>query len=54
MKYFTKHYFWNGELATVFMCALLAFSVYGLRRSHYEVFLTLHIAFSIIVLLTMY
>ncbi|KAF1968416.1 ferric-chelate reductase-like protein [Bimuria novae-zelandiae CBS 107.79] len=53
-KYLTKHYFWNGELATVFMCALLAFSVYGIRRSHYEIFLTLHIVFSVIVLLTMY
>jgi len=36
------------------MCALLAFSVYGLRRSHYEVFLIIHIAFSIAVLLTMF
>ena len=36
------------------MCALLAFSVYGLRRSHYETFLSLHISLSAIVILTMY
>lgn len=53
-KYLHKHYFWNGELATILMCALLAFSVYGLRRSHYEIFLTLHILVSVFVLLTMY
>jgi NAD(P)H-flavin reductase len=34
------------------MCAILAFSVYGLRRSHYEIFLITHILFSVIVLLT--
>ncbi|OAF99372.1 ferric-chelate reductase [Paraphaeosphaeria sporulosa] len=54
VRYLHKHYFWNGELATVLMCALLAFSVYGLRRSHYEIFLTLHIICSIFVLVTMY
>jgi predicted ferric reductase len=36
------------------MCAILAFSVYGLRRSHYEIFLITHILFSVIVLLTMF
>ncbi|KAF1961944.1 ferric-chelate reductase-like protein [Byssothecium circinans] len=53
-KYLHKHYFWNGEIATLFMCLLLIFSVYGLRRSHYEIFLTLHIGLSVIALLTMY
>ncbi|KAJ4298240.1 hypothetical protein N0V90_006139 [Kalmusia sp. IMI 367209] len=53
-RYLTKHYFWNGELATIFMCALLAFSVYGLRRSHYEIFLTLHIIFSVIIVTFLY
>ncbi|KAF2641167.1 ferric-chelate reductase [Massarina eburnea CBS 473.64] len=53
-KYLHKHYFWNGEITTISMCLILAFSVYGLRRSHYEVFLALHIILSIIVLLTMY
>jgi NAD(P)H-flavin reductase len=36
------------------MCAILAFSVYGLRRSHYELFLIIYILFSVIVLLTMF
>lgn len=53
-KYLGRHFFWNGEVATIFMCALLACSVYGFRRSNYEVFLTLHIILSIFVLLTMY
>jgi predicted ferric reductase len=54
MKYWTKHYFWNGELATVAMCALLIFSLYGTRRSHYEIFLVTHIILSIVALWTMY
>jgi predicted ferric reductase len=54
LKYLTKHYFWNGELATLAMCALLAFSVYGIRRAHYEIFLVTHIALSIATLWTMY
>ncbi|KAH7346941.1 ferric-chelate reductase-like protein [Pyrenochaeta sp. MPI-SDFR-AT-0127] len=54
MKYWTKHYFWNGELATIAMCALLAFSFYGVRRSHYEIFLVTHIVLSIVALWTMY
>ncbi|KAF2105447.1 ferric-chelate reductase-like protein [Lophiotrema nucula] len=53
-KYLQKHYFWNGELATIGMCAILGFSVYGLRRSHYEIFLVTHIIFSIVVLITMF
>ncbi|CAI6334769.1 unnamed protein product [Periconia digitata] len=54
LKSLSKHYFWNGELATIAMCALLIFSVYGLRRGHYEIFLTLHIVLSVLVLVTMY
>ncbi|KAF1937043.1 ferric-chelate reductase [Clathrospora elynae] len=54
LKYWTQHYFWNGELATIAMCALLAFSFYGIRRAHYETFLIIHIVFSIIALWTMY
>jgi predicted ferric reductase len=54
MEYWTKHYFWNGELATVAMCALLIFSLYGIRRSHYEIFLVTHIILSIVALWTMY
>jgi predicted ferric reductase len=54
LKYWTKHYFWNGELATIAMCALLAFSFYGIRRAHYEFFLITHIILSIAVLWAMY
>ncbi|KAF2009490.1 hypothetical protein BU24DRAFT_379912 [Aaosphaeria arxii CBS 175.79] len=53
-KYLYKHYFWNGELATIFMVAICVFSVYGLRRSHYEIFLIIHIAASVAVIWTMY
>ncbi|KAF2819445.1 ferric-chelate reductase [Ophiobolus disseminans] len=53
-KYWTKHYFWNGELATIAMCALLGFSLYGIRRAHYEIFLVTHIVSSIVALWTMY
>lgn len=35
------------------MCLILGFSVYWLRRKHYETFLMLHIVLSIFVLLTM-
>ncbi|KAF1917219.1 ferric-chelate reductase-like protein [Ampelomyces quisqualis] len=54
LKYWRKHYFWNGELATIAMCALLAFSLYGIRRAHYEIFLVTHIVLSIVTLWTMY
>lgn len=54
LKYWTKHYFWNGELATIAMCGLLAFSFYGIRRAHYEFFLVTHITFSIAALWSMY
>lgn len=36
------------------MCALLSLSFYGIRRAHYDIFLVLHIGFSIAVLWTMY
>lgn len=36
------------------MCALLAFSVYGIRRAHYEIFLVTHVALSIAALWSMY
>jgi predicted ferric reductase len=54
LKYWTKHYFWNGELATIAMCVLLAFSFYGIRRAHYEIFLITHIVLSIAALWSMY
>ncbi|KAL5114584.1 hypothetical protein ACEQ8H_007553 [Pleosporales sp. CAS-2024a] len=53
-KYLTQHYFWNGELATVAMSALLLFSLYGIRRSYYEIFLVTHIVLSVVALWTMY
>lgn len=36
------------------MCALLAFSFYGIRRAHYEIFLVTHIVLSIAALWSMY
>jgi predicted ferric reductase len=54
LQYLVTHYFWNGELATIAMCALLAFSFYGMRRAHYEIFLVTHIILSIVALWTMY
>ncbi|KAH4256495.1 hypothetical protein HBI04_160270 [Parastagonospora nodorum] len=54
LEYWERHYFWNGELSTVAMCALLLFSLYGIRRSHYEIFLVTHIVLSIVALWTMY
>ncbi|KAF2996055.1 hypothetical protein E8E13_003439 [Curvularia kusanoi] len=53
-RYLEKHYFWNGELATIAMSLLLAFSFYGIRRAHYELFLVTHIALSIAALWSMY
>lgn len=35
------------------MCALLALSVFWLRRKHYETFLIIHIGMSILILATM-
>ncbi|KAH8724234.1 ferric-chelate reductase-like protein [Phaeosphaeriaceae sp. PMI808] len=54
LNYWTEHYFWNGELTTIAMCGLLAFSFYGIRRAHYEIFLVTHIVLSIVALWTMY
>ncbi|KAH6665316.1 ferric-chelate reductase [Plectosphaerella plurivora] len=46
--------FWcAGILATVFMCFILGFSVYWMRRKQYELFLILHIGLSILMLVTM-
>jgi hypothetical protein len=39
--------------ATIFMCALVAFSFYWIRRQQYELFLIVHIVLSILVLITM-
>lgn len=39
--------------ATVFMCALVVFSFYWIRRQQYELFLIAHIVLSILLLVTM-
>ncbi|KAF1925689.1 ferric-chelate reductase [Didymella exigua CBS 183.55] len=54
LAYWKKHYFWNGELATIAMSLLVGFSFYGIRRAHYEIFLVTHIALSIAALWSMY
>ncbi|KAL6900551.1 ferric reductase like transmembrane component domain-containing protein [Trichoderma evansii] len=47
-------WFWNaGQMATVFMCALLILSVYWIRRQFYEAFLVIHIGLSILILFTL-
>jgi hypothetical protein len=40
--------------ATIFMCLLIGFSLYWMRRNSYEVFLILHILLSIGILVTMW
>lgn len=52
--YWTERWWWAGELATIFLVTISFFSVYGLRRNYYEVFLYAHIALSMVVLVTMF
>ncbi|KAL3418133.1 ferric-chelate reductase [Phlyctema vagabunda] len=52
--YWHTPYFIAGEFATIFMVGVCVFSVYGLRRSFYEVFLIVHIVLSILILITMW
>jgi predicted ferric reductase len=52
--YWTKRYWYMGEVATIFMCLILVCSVYGLRKRYYETFLILHIYLSLVVLITMW
>ncbi|KAG6228144.1 hypothetical protein E4U26_001213 [Claviceps purpurea] len=51
--YWTHMYWVVGEVATVVMCALVACSIYWLRRKNYELFLILHVVMSVVVLATM-
>ncbi|QPG95093.1 hypothetical protein C2857_007641 [Epichloe festucae Fl1] len=51
--WWTRKFWVVGEVATVVMCALVACSVYWLRRRNYELFLILHIVMSIVILVTM-
>ncbi|KAG5659504.1 hypothetical protein KAF25_002063 [Fusarium avenaceum] len=46
-------YWWTGELATIFLCLLIALSIFWFRRRHYEFFLITHIGLSILILATM-
>ncbi|PNY24359.1 Uncharacterized protein TCAP_05704 [Tolypocladium capitatum] len=49
-----SQWFWNaGQFATLAMTALLPCSFYWIRRRHYETFLVLHVALSLLVLLFM-
>ncbi|KFG87192.1 hypothetical protein MANI_113140 [Metarhizium anisopliae] len=51
--WWTQMFWLAGEVATVLMCALMACSIYWLRRQKYELFLVLHIGMSIFILVTM-
>ncbi|TWU76323.1 hypothetical protein ED733_005895 [Metarhizium rileyi] len=51
--WWTQMFWIVGEVATVLMCALVACSIYWLRRQKYELFLILHIGMSLVVLVTM-
>ncbi|KAK9424978.1 putative FAD-binding FR-type domain-containing protein [Seiridium unicorne] len=54
LAYWNELWWTTGELATIFMCALLPLSLYWMRRNMYEGFLIIHIVLSIIVLATMW
>ncbi|KAF2139154.1 uncharacterized protein K452DRAFT_328466 [Aplosporella prunicola CBS 121167] len=54
MMYWTIPWWQWGELATIAMVMICVFSVYGLRRSFYELFLFLHITISVAVLVGMW
>lgn len=49
-SWWTRWFWWAGEIATVAMCLLLACSVYWMRRQKYELFLVLHIGMSAVIL----
>ncbi|KEY73918.1 hypothetical protein S7711_07761 [Stachybotrys chartarum IBT 7711] len=51
--FWTWMFWWAGQVATILMCVLLGASIYWVRRQQYELFLILHIVFSVIVLVTM-
>ncbi|KAF4884060.1 Ferric/cupric reductase transmembrane component B [Colletotrichum fructicola] len=46
-------YWWTGEMATILMCLLVGSSAFWFRRRQYELFLMLHIALSVLILMTM-
>ncbi|KAJ1324890.1 ferric-chelate reductase [Microdochium nivale] len=54
VAYFDQFFWWTGEIATVLMSLLLGLSMFWFRRNTYEVFLVVHIVFSIVILYTMW
>lgn len=54
IAYFDQFFWWTGEIATVLMSLLLGFSLFWFRRNTYEMFLIVHIGFSVVILYTMW
>ncbi|KAH8602445.1 ferric reductase like transmembrane component-domain-containing protein [Bisporella sp. PMI_857] len=54
VAYLYMRWFLVGVAATIFMVAICCFSVYGLRRNFYEIFLILHLVLSGLVIVTMF
>ncbi|KAF4455958.1 hypothetical protein F53441_1825 [Fusarium austroafricanum] len=50
---FKLTFWWTGELATIFICLLVFFSFFWVRRKNYEFFLVAHIVLSILILISM-
>ena len=46
-------WWWTGGVATILMSLLLGFSVFWMRRRFYELFLVIHIVFSVFIILGM-
>ncbi|KJR84322.1 ferric-chelate reductase [Sporothrix schenckii 1099-18] len=53
LNWWARFFWWTGGVATIFMSLLLGLSLYWLRRHAYEVFLLVHIGFSILILFGM-
>ncbi|KAH7020980.1 ferric reductase like transmembrane component-domain-containing protein [Microdochium trichocladiopsis] len=54
VAYFDEFFWWTGEIATILMSLLLGLSLFWFRRNTYELFLIIHIGFSVIILYTMW
>ncbi|KAI0077231.1 hypothetical protein K474DRAFT_1707531 [Panus rudis PR-1116 ss-1] len=50
----SEQWFWTGLAATVLMSLLLGFSILPLRVKVYEVFLAIHISFSLVILIYLF
>ncbi|KIH86530.1 plasma membrane ferric-chelate reductase [Sporothrix brasiliensis 5110] len=53
LNYWARFFWWTGGVATICMSLLLGLSLYWIRRHAYEVFLLVHIGFSILILFGM-